>query len=98
MNRTEYFGKIREQREALAKQFLDGSCLVISVKPVNNGPCGVTLDNAARLLVEGTHRIASDAEARAFHESMELKRAAGPDPLETARRQFGLIVGRKGGA
>ena len=64
MNRTEYFTKIRENRDILARQSRDESCFIISVKAVNNGPCEVNLDIAARCITEGSHRLATDLEAK----------------------------------
>jgi hypothetical protein len=97
MNRTDYFSAIKQQLTALTSQFSDGACLVVSIAiPGRRGTagniCEVTLDNAARLLVEGTHRLASTEESHAFREEQQLKGAPNGDPLEAARRQFGLLI------
>jgi len=85
----QYYSNIRAQRQQLAGQFPDQCCLIIAGGTVAEVP----LDIAARLLVEGTHALASDEQARVFREAQELTRArATTDPLEAARRQFGLLV------
>jgi hypothetical protein len=57
MNRNEFYTKKCEVLASLTRQFPDGTCWVISVKPLNNGPCAVSLDNGARVITEGTHRL-----------------------------------------
>lgn len=101
MNPTNYFSAIRQQRAALDSQFSDGACLVTSIRLPGRQctagvVCEVSLDIAARLLVEGTHRLASPEESHTFREEQQLKSAPNGDPLEAARRQFGLLVSHKG--
>jgi hypothetical protein len=76
--------------------------LVVSIKTAGRPSaagsiCEVTLDNAARLIVEGTHRLASKEEIQAFQEEQEFRRAPSADPLEAARKRFGLLTGTKKG-
>lgn len=98
MNTSTYFADIRVQRTKLESQFSEGACLVVSVSVLGRyttpgNVCEVTLDNAARLLVEGTHKLASPEESHAFREEQAFKGAPNGDPLEAARRQFGLLKG-----
>lgn len=97
MDRTEFYSKKREVLESLSKQFPEGACLVISVNPGNNGPCEVLIDNAARLIVEGTHKLASEEECQSFHAAMATARASSlpVDGLESARALFATIQGGK---
>jgi hypothetical protein len=103
MQTTDYFSAIRQQRAALTPQFPDGACLVISIRlagrPSPAGSiCEVNIDNAARLITEGTHRLASKEEIQSFREEQEFKRSPSADPLEAARKRFGLLTGKKGDA
>jgi hypothetical protein len=93
-----YYTAIREKRAELGAQFSNGSCAVVSVNRANNGACEVTLDNAARLLVEGTHRLATDSEIDAFHADQGLRRAAtGAGSLDSVRAQLGITARGKVG-
>ena len=90
---------ISEQAEILDKQHPDRTCLVTSVnRPGRPGTpgntCEVTTRNAARLIVEGTHCIATEAEAKAFREAQEGARArsAPAMTLDEARKQFTAIM------
>ena len=101
MNSTNYFAAIRQQRTVLDSQFSDGACLVTSVKLPGRQctagtVCEVSLDIAARLLVEGTHALASPDDIRAFQQAQEFRRAPYGDPLEEARKRFGLLTSKKG--
>jgi hypothetical protein len=97
-----YFEAIREQRKQLALQFSDGSCIVTSIRipgahSTAGAVCEVTLDIAAKLLVEGSHRLASEQEACAFRATQEMNRVRGPlvDTLENARAQFAALMAGK---
>jgi hypothetical protein len=90
-----YYAAIREKQQVLSRQFSDGCCLVISVNTRNNGPCEVPVDIAARLLVEGTHCLASEGETHAFRQMREVNRSDGT--LKAARRLFEALVSQKGG-
>ena len=87
----QYYSNIRAQRQQLAGQFPDQCCLVVAGRTVAEVP----LDIAARLLVEGTHKLASDEQTRVFREAQALTRArTTADPIASARLQFGLLVGK----
>ena len=100
MNANTYYSDIRAQRAALDSQFPGGACLVTSLSLPGKGmlgnTCEVTTDNAARLIVEGSHRLASLEESHAFREQQEVKSAPQKDLLELTRIQFGLFVSPKG--
>jgi hypothetical protein len=93
MKFEQYYSNIRAQRQQLAGQFPDQCCLVVAGGAVAEVP----LDIAARLLVEGSHKLASQAEQDAFHATMQMNRVSTPqvDTLENARQQFAALLGRK---
>jgi hypothetical protein len=97
--RTEYFSKIHKQQEALRQQFPSGDCLVISVNPGNNGACEVPLPLAAKLLVEGTHILASPDQCNAYRAAQEMARTQSPliGTLDNARAQFAALMAAKDG-
>jgi hypothetical protein len=98
MEARTYYAAIREKQAALSAQFPNGCCAVVSVNPANNGPCEVTLNNAARLLVEGSHRLASAGEIEAYNANQELRRAAsGGNSLDSVRAQLGVAARGKVG-
>lgn len=93
-----YYRAIREKRAELGAQFPNGCCAVVSVNRVNNGPVEVTLDNAARVLVEGTHRLANAGEIEAYNADQGLRRAAsGGNSLDSVRAQLGIAARGKVG-
>jgi hypothetical protein len=96
---AQYYSDIREQRDKLQQQFPAGDCLVISVRPLNNGACEVPLALAAKLLVEGSHRLASETECNSFRAAQEANRATTSpvDSLANARAQFAALMAAKGG-
>jgi hypothetical protein len=94
-----YFSAIREQRKALEVQHPDGCCLITPVQPGNTGPCEVTVSEAARWIVEGSHRLSTQGEADAFHATMQMNRVSTPqiDTLANARAQFAVLMAAKKG-
>jgi len=86
----QYYSNIRAQRQQLAGQFPDQCCLVVAGGTVAEVP----LDIAARLLVEGSHKLASKAEQDAFHATMEMNRVSTPqtDTLANARAQYAILM------
>lgn len=89
----EYYRSIRQRQTELSGQFPDGSCLVVSKECV----CEVPVTVAARLLVEGTHKLASEQEACAFRATQAMNRATTPlvDSLANARQQFAALLSGK---
>ncbi len=84
-----YFEQIAHKRAELAGQFPEGCCFVVS----NGSVCEVSLDIAARLLTEGTHQIATEAEAAKFRAAQAQGRAKDPlvETLAEARARFAAL-------
>ena len=99
MNPT-YYAELRALRNTLNALHPDGSFLAVSIANPLKGStagniCEVDTAIGARILLAGTHREATPEESRLFRESQELTRArTTTDPLEAARRQFGLLVNK----
>jgi len=79
-----YYGKRREMEQGLPEP-----CVVVSLATENGGKAGVKTEVrralAAKMIVEGCVRQASEEEAQAFHdEKREAKRVA--DQLAAASR------------
>jgi len=89
----QYYSNIRAQRQQLAGQFPDQCCLVVAGGTVAEVPLNI----AARLLVEGTHKLASKTEQDAFRATQEMNRVATPlvSTLEAARAQFKALMAGK---
>ena len=101
----DYHSAKREVFAGLSRQFPDGWCFITSVdtpgKNIKAGAvCSVTVDNAARCIVEGSHRLATDEEARAFRESQTAARAYSRPAvtLAAARDQFTAIMKERSNA
>jgi hypothetical protein len=94
---TEYYQREHAQRATLAKSHPDGYCRVTSANGANT--CEVAISNAARLLTAGSHRLATDAEDRAFQATQEMGRVKSPlvESLEAARAQFAALMAGKEG-
>ena len=92
-----YYAAKRKTLEDLQTKFPGNSCLVMPTKAGSFSAVEVTLDNAARLITEASHRLASPAEEQAFRAGQDLQRSrnASVDILTRARQQFGLTP--KGG-
>jgi hypothetical protein len=97
MNPT-YYLELRALREKLNVRYPDGCFLAASIANRLKGSTAgniVEVDIAigARILLDATHRECNPEEVRLFREAQELTRArTTSDPLEAARRQFGLLV------
>lgn len=89
MNANNYYADIRNHLAQLQTKFPDDCCLVHRAGNV----CEVPLLLAAELLVKGSHEIATDEQSLTFRTEQEIKRDSHGDPLESARRQFGLLKG-----
>ncbi|WP_321471140.1 hypothetical protein [uncultured Paludibaculum sp.] len=79
MNVTEKALKTRAKRIELEAQFPSGDCVLVSVQSdTHNTKGGLTMeapvDNAARHLVEGTHRLATEDEIKAFRTAQAEQR------------------------
>jgi hypothetical protein len=95
---TSYYQDKHALRDRLKTRNPDGYLLIMSVANTLKGSTPgniVEVDPTigARCLLAGTHREANPEEVQQFRESQELTRArTTTDPLEAARRQFGLLV------
>jgi hypothetical protein len=88
---SQYYSEIRAKTQELAGLFADDHCLVTAGKTT----CEVPVPLAARLLVEGTHRLASKEEQEAFYEAQRLNRPP-ISGLDAARAAFARLI-QKGG-
>ena len=88
---SEYYTAVRQRRAELAKQFPSGDCLVVSKGTVTEVPVPL----AATLLVEGTHKLASESQIQEFHEAQRLNRPP-ISGLDAARAAFVRLI-QKGG-
>ncbi len=100
MTSQSYYADLRALGDALNARYPDGYLLVVSIANRLRGTtpgntCEVTTENAARLILDGTHREATSEEIRVYQEAQEFKRAPSGDPLEAARKRFGLLTGKK---
>lgn len=100
-NVNKYYADIAAKRTELAGQFPQGDCLVISVNNQDkNSTAGnmaeVPVGMAARLLVEGTHRVATPEDHKAFKDGQEKARKdIAAANLENVRKQFSDVLGGK---
>lgn|ERR1019366_2285300 len=97
MTSETYYSDLRAKKDSLAAQYPDGCLLVASVANRLRGStagnvCEVDIANGARLLLDGTHREANPEEVQLFREAQELQARVTTDPLQAARKQFGLLV------
>ena len=98
MTRKEYIAKFEANRSRLAGQFPAGSLLAVPLANPDN-PSMVPVEIGARLLTEGTHRIASDTEYANFLAGHEMLRVRSPfvASLEDARAKFNALLTSKKG-
>ena len=94
-----YFSALRTRRTALQLQYPEGCCLVMSVDNLDKNSkagnvCEVLNNRAAQLIVDGTHRLPSDAEAEAYRKDQESARARNTpiNSLASARAQFAALA------
>ena len=84
----------------MTKQYPSGFCLVASVfNPEKNSTPGclteVTVADAARLLTDGTHRVATADEVSAYTNRQGVERSRIiRDDFDKVREQFKHIMGR----
>jgi len=90
---SEYYAKIHRQTQALTLQFPGGDCLVTA----GSTTCEVPVPLAARILIEGTHRLATQDEADAFRATQAMNSVSTPlvSTLEAARQQFAALMAGK---
>ncbi len=93
MDLRQYFQKIRQLEASIAEKYP----LVTSLETEDGGKAGVVSEvpryEAARTIVEGKARLATDEEKQAFQERLAAALKAAEE-LEAAKRlQFGLLFG-----
>ena len=92
-----YYAMQRDERNRLAPEHPSGCCLIIPVQPGNTGPCEVTVPEAARWIVEGRFRLATQGEADKFCAQRDAARArCAPDSLARTRALFDAAMTTKG--
>jgi len=94
----EYYEKCHAVETKLGKDYPSGDAYLVGLKPGGtNTPCNATLSTAARCIVEGTHRLATQAEVDAFLASQELLRTqAGPVGLAAAEKLHAALRASRG--
>jgi hypothetical protein len=92
---SQYYSEIRAKGQELANRFPNGDCLVICKGCVSEVPVRL----AAQLLIEGSHRLATQDEADAFRATRAMNRATTSqvDTLANARAQFAVLMATKKG-
>jgi hypothetical protein len=91
---SQYYSEIRAKAQELAGQFADGDCLVICKGCVSEVPVRL----AAQLFVEGTHALATEAEAQTFREAQTAARARSvpAETLDEVKRLFAATMRERG--
>lgn len=84
---TPYYQSIENECQKLTQRFRDGCCYVVRNGVVSQVP----LKLAAKVLVEKTHTLASEAEIQAFLDSQRLNRPA-ISSLDQAREAFAKFI------
>lgn len=101
MDTQMYYAALREQRETMAKANPSGYLLVISLDdPQRNvtpgAVCEVSTADAARLLLERTHRVCTPDEVQAYRDRQGAERARiRKDDLDRTREMFESVMGVK---
>lgn len=80
MDIKSFVARMQEKRKELEGQYPKGYCLVQTVfnpntNTVGGVTCEVSVDQAARLITEGSHRLATKEEAEVFRKQQEDARA-----------------------
>ena len=100
MNLREYFDDFRRVESQLEKEHADGVVYVTSVfhRERNSTPgstLSATCRNAARVITDGTHRLATEEEIKGFlaHQQTELRKNAASE--QKNKRQYIVVVDQK---
>lgn len=100
--KSEYYAEKQRITATLAKQFPQGSCPVTSTgkQGAPGRVCMATVENSARLILEGTHRLATPQEFEAWQATMAMNKARSVpvNGLEAARALFAALQGGKDAA
>jgi hypothetical protein len=94
---SDFYTNKRRTADDLLRAYPSGFCLVMSASPGTHSAVEVTVDNAARLIVESSHRLATVTECEAFHAAQALARSQSVpvDGLQAARALHAAIVAGK---
>jgi uncharacterized protein (DUF1501 family) len=96
-----YYKLIRQKRDELTVQFPQGFCVAVSVQnlPANakaGGMAEVSVGNLARMIVDGSARLATDAESATFHSEMDAARARrAPDSMSRLRLLYDEVMSER---
>jgi hypothetical protein len=103
MNAQEYYSRRKKiHAELKEKHGEHGSVLLVSVENLDKNStagnlCEVSVENAARCVVEGTHRLGTDEEYAAFRAQQQAAReAVAKETVERARNNFNALLGGQG--
>lgn len=88
--------QVKAKLVQLAERFPTGDCVLVSVQSETYTTVGgmtmeMPIENAARHMVEGTHRLATDAEINTFRDQQVAARAA----IEASAAARGCVYVRK---
>jgi hypothetical protein len=93
MDLKQYFQKIRKLESSIAEKYP----LVTSLETEDGGKAGIVSEvpryEAARTIVEGRARLATDEEKQAYQERLEAGLKAAAEFEAAKRLQFGLLFG-----
>jgi hypothetical protein len=97
MDLRSYFSDLHREQARLEKEFPDQEVYVTSVfHRERNSTAGRTLSasyrNAARVITDGTHRIATDDEVKAFHRLQERNRVNTVKSEQKKKQQYIVVV------
>jgi hypothetical protein len=94
MDLKAYFRKIREIEQALPEPFV----VIVSEPTDDGGQAGIMTEVprylAAKMVVERRAQVASDAEAKAFHEAQAEARQAAEQLAAASRMQITVVPPR----
>ncbi len=99
MDLTEYFGNVRRVEKELAEKYPDRIVHVTSLKnSMRNSTAGTTLGatpyNAARCIVDETHREATEDEIRGFFEHQERNRLEATRSENRKKKEIVVVMDR----
>jgi hypothetical protein len=100
MNAQEYYARRKKiHAELKEKHGEHGSVLLVSVENLDKNStagnlCEVSVENAARCIVEGTHRLGTDEEYATFRaQQQSVRESLAKDAADRARQSFNAILG-----
>ena len=100
MNLRTYFDDLHSKEAELVRNHPDGVVYVTSLfhREKNSTP-GATLSaacrNAARVITDGTHRLATDEEVEKFHQRQEAELRKNTASEQRNKKQYIVVVDQK---